>query len=197
MEQSPQQRLPADYQIRIVTNEFSKDELLELMRAYELTATELNLVGNAFRQLDEHDHAEHAFRQSIASAPNYDEAYGNLLSLYTLQERYDDGRALAADALAHAEKHGFIWFHYGRMCALAGDLDNAIDAAYAALNAEDYEFEAAYELGVRALLERIGSKRSKDPESDVQDAWKLLTVGLQKFPDSAALQELAEVFEDD
>lgn len=190
-------RLPSEYQVRIVTNQFTRDELQNLMAEYDLTATELNLVGNAFRTMDELELAERTFKKSISEAGSYDEPYGNLLSLYCLQKRYDEGRALLDDALKHAQKHSFIWYHFGRMCALSDDFDSAVAAAYAALEGENYEFEAAYELGVRALFARIGQKKSPNPDKDLEDAHKLLTVGLNKFPDSAALKELAEVFEDD
>ena len=81
------------------------------------------------------------------------------------------------------------------MCVLSDDYDNAVDAAYAALEGEQDEFEAAYELGVRALFARIWQKRSENPEKDLEDAHKPLTLGLSKFPDSTALKELAEVFD--
>lgn len=190
-------RLPTDYQVRIVTNQFKRDELQNLMREHDLTATELNLVGNAFRTMDELELAERTFKKSISKAKGYDEPYGNLLSLYSLQKRYDEGRALLEDALRHVQKHSFVWYHFGRMCALAGDYDSAVNAAYTALEGENYEFEAAYELGVHALLTRIGQKKSTNPEKDREDAHKLLTVGLDKFPDSAELKKLAEVFDDD
>jgi tetratricopeptide (TPR) repeat protein len=131
--------LPWEYQVRIVTNQFTKDELQNLMREHDLTATELNLVANAFRTMDELDLAERTFKESISKEPGYDEAYGNLLSLYCLQERYDEGRALLDDALKHARKHSFVWYHFGRMCALSGDLDSALNAAYLALQGENYQ----------------------------------------------------------
>jgi tetratricopeptide (TPR) repeat protein len=190
-------RLPYEYQVEIVANQFTKDELQSLMREYDLTATELNLVGNAFRTMDDLKLAERTFKKSISKDKGYDEPYGNLLSLYCLQKRYDEGRALLDDALKHARKRSFVWYHFGRMCALSGDYNSAVDAAYAALEGENYEFEAAYELGVRALLARIGQNKSENPEKDVEDAYALLTAGLSKFPDSAELKELAEVFEDD
>ena len=190
-------RLPSEYQVRIVTNQLTKDELQNLMREYELTATELNLVGNAFRTMDEFELAERTLKKSISKDTGYDEPYGNLLSLYCLQNRYDEGRALLDDALKHARKHSFVWYHFGRMCALSGDYDSAVDAAYAALDGEHYEFEAAYALGVRTLFARIGQKKREDAEKDLEDAHNLLTVGLNRFPDSAELKKLAEVFEDD
>lgn len=190
-------RLPSEYQVRIVTNQLTGDELQNLMREYDLTATELNLIGNAFRTMDEFELAERTFKKSISEARGYDEPYGNLLSLYCLQKRYDEGRALFGDALKHARKHSFVWYHFGRLCALSGDYDGAVDAAYAALKGENYEFEAAYELGVHALFARIGKKRSENPEKDLEDAYNLLTVGRNKFPDSPELKELAKVFEED
>jgi tetratricopeptide (TPR) repeat protein len=190
-------RLPSEFQVRIVTNQLTKDELQNLIREYDLTALELNLVGTVFRSMDELGLAERTFKKSISKDKAYDEPYGNLLSLYCLQKRYDEGRALLDDALKHARKHSFVWYHFGRMCALSGDYDRAIDAAYSALKAEDYEFEAAYELGVRALFARIGQKKSENPEKDLEGAYSLLTMGLNKFPDSAELKELAEVFEND
>jgi tetratricopeptide (TPR) repeat protein len=190
-------RLPPEYQVQIVTCQLTSDELQNLMREYDLTATELNLVGNAFRTMDELELAERAFKRSISKDKGYDEPYGNLLSLYCLQTRYDEGRALLDDALKHAQKHSFVWYHFGRMCVLSGDFDTAVAAAYAALEGEDYEFEAAYELGVRALFARIGQKKSENPDKDLKDAHNLIAVGLDKFPDSAELKELAQVFEDD
>ena len=190
-------RLPSEYQVQIVTNQLTKDELQDLMREYDLTATELNLVGNAFRTMDELELSEHTFKKSISKDKRYDEPYGNLLSLYSLQKRYEEGGALLDDALKHARKHSFVLYHFGRMSALSGDFDSAVNAAYAALDGENYEFEAAYELGVRALLTRIGQKKSDNPENDLEEAHKLLRVGLNRFPDSAELKELAEVFEDD
>ena len=82
------------------------------------------------------------------------------------------------------------------MCALSGDYDSAVNAACAALEGEHYEFEAAYELGVRALFARIAQGKSENPEKDLEDAHSLLTLGLNKFPDSAELKKLAEFFED-
>src|SRR5688500_10275072 len=96
--------LPAEYQVRIVTNEFTKDELQDLIGQYDLTATELNLFGNAFRTMDELTLAELTFKKSIATDKGYDEPYGNLLSLYCLQKRNDEGRAVLDEALKHARK---------------------------------------------------------------------------------------------
>jgi hypothetical protein len=64
-------RLPTDYQVRIVTNQFKRDELQNLMREHDLTATELNLVGNAFRTMDELELAERTFKKSISKAKGY------------------------------------------------------------------------------------------------------------------------------
>lgn len=189
--------LPSEYQVRILTNELTKHELQNLMKEYDLTATELNLVGNAFRTMNELELAERTLKKSISKDNGYDEPYGNLLSLYCLQKRYDEGRALLDDALKHARKHSFVWYHFGRMCALSGDYDNAVNAAYAALESENHEFEAAYELGVRALFARIGQNKSENPEKDLEDAYNLLTLGLNKFPDSAELKKLAEFFDDE
>lgn len=190
----PNKDLPVEHEVRIVTNKLTKDELQNLMREYDLTAAQLNNVGNAFRTMGELTLAEHALRESISRDKGYDDPYGNLLSLYSLQKRYADGRALLDDALKQPGKHSYVWFHFGRMSALSGDNDNAVAAAYAALDG-DSEFEAAYELGVRALLSRAAQKQSEAAEKDIEDGYRLLTLGLSKFPGSAKLKELAEVFE--
>ena len=189
-------RLPPEYQVRIVT-EFKKKELQNLMENYELTATELNLVGTAFRNLDEPGLTEAALKESISKDPCYDEPYGNLISLYCSQERYDQCRSVLDDALRNARKDSYVWYHYGRMSAISGDYDSAVEAAYAALKGENYEFEAAYELGVHAIFSRIKHQKSKNPEKDLEDAHNLLKVGLSKFPESAELKELSKFFEDD
>ena len=146
------ERLPPEYQVRIVTNEFNKKELQNLMEDYELTATEVNLVGNAFRNLGELELAEAALKESISKDKGYDEPYGNLISLYCSQKKYDQCRSVLDDAHRDARKDSFVLYQYGRMSVITGDYDTAVNAAYAALKGENYEFEAAYELGVRAIL---------------------------------------------
>lgn len=189
--------MPPRYQVMIATNQFKREELQSLTESYELTATELNLVGNAFRNLGELGLAEAILRESISRDKGYDEPYGNLISLYCFQKRYDQCRAVFDDALRNARNDSFVWYHYGRMSAISGDYDGAVDAAYAALKSANHEFEAAYELGVHAIFTRIKNGKSKNPNKDIEDAYELLQVGLSKFPDSEELKELSQFFEDD
>ena len=65
--------LPSEYQLRILANELTKHELQNLMKEYDLTATELNLVGDAFRTINDHqegrDPRDIAFANSTGSMP--------------------------------------------------------------------------------------------------------------------------------
>jgi len=70
-------------------NNYSKNELINILESYSLSATQANSVGNAFRHLDEFQLAEKYFLLSIELDPKYDEPYAHLISLYAQQGKFD------------------------------------------------------------------------------------------------------------
>lgn len=81
--------LPDEYQVRITANEFKKEQLIDIINKYIFRSHHLNLIGTAFRNLKEFNLAEKTYLDAIELSTKYDEPYGNLLSLYIAQEKYE------------------------------------------------------------------------------------------------------------
>lgn len=186
--------MPEEYQVRITLNEFNKEQLLEIINKYILKSHHLNLIGIAFRNLNEFSLAEKAYKDAIELFPEYDEPYGNLLSLYIAQKKYDLCEDVYREGMNNASKKSFIIYQDGRLAFIKGNFEQSLMAARSILIDEKMNDEAAFVLGIHSLLSLIN--QHKDTEKNFNEAIKMWKMGLSVFPDSESLRQLSKYFED-
>ncbi len=188
----PKVPFPAEYQVKICL-EYNKGELLELYEKYILKAHHLNLIGIAFKKLNEYDLAEKAYIDAIELQPEYDEPYGNLLSLYINQGKYELCEDIYRKGMSDADKKSFIIYQDGRLAFIKGNFQQSLMAARSILIDEEMKDEPAFVLGIHSYLSLI--KQQKDVERNYYEASKMWKKGISVFPDSQALIDLSKHFE--
>jgi len=186
--------MPEEYQVRIILNEFKKEQLLEILNKYIFKSQHLNLIGTAFRNLNEFDLAEKSYKDAIELLPEYDEPYSNLLSLYIAHEKYDLCEDVYRQGMNNAIKKSFIVYQDGRLAFIKGKFEQSLSAARSILSAEVMNYEPAFILGIHSLLSLI--KKQKDIEQNANEAFEMWKMGMIVFPESQSLIELSKYFED-
>lgn len=187
---------PPEDQVNFLSGKNNKEQLLEIMYKYMLEATHLNLIGNAFRALNEFDLAEHTFYKCIELSPEYDEPYGNLLSLYILQEKYELYEDVYTKGMKSATKKAFIIFQDGRLAFIRGNFEQSLMAAREVLIEEDFNDEPAFILAIHSLLSLIKAGNG-DILSYCKEASETWQTGIEKFPQSDDLKHLSKYFIDE
>lgn len=185
--------LPVDFQMDIVLGRLSEAELLNLDARFKLNSNEYNLVGVALKNLDSYKHAESMLKKAIELEPSNEEPYGNLLSLYLETENLQDFESIYHIGMQNAVNKNIIMFQDGRRALMSGNYELALRAAKSMIINEPVE--EAFDLGVRALLSQV--KESDDKERTVMEAHRFYQKGIEIFPDSDRLQQLAYYFSDD
>lgn len=184
--------LPEEYQVRIVLNDFNKQQLLEIINKYILKSHHLNLIGTAFRNLNEYSLAENAYKDAIKLSPEFDEPYGNLLSLYISQQNYESCEDVYRQGMNNATKKSFIIYQDGRLAFIKGNFEQSLSAARSILIDEQMNDEPAFILGIHSLLSMI--KQQKNIEENFNEAVKMWEMGISIFPESQSLNELSKYF---
>ncbi|MEK6782616.1 MAG: hypothetical protein AABY93_12980 [Bacteroidota bacterium] len=186
--------LPIGEEIKIATYGCTKEELVHALDSYRLTPTQLNSIGNAFRNLDELELAEKAFLKSIDLAPGYDEPYAHLISLYGKLNRFDLCEAIYQKGSKLATKKTYIMYHDGRLKFLKGDYNGSLVAGRCILIDEQWRDENAIVLVIKSLLMLIKTNQSENSDNDLQEAKLAWKRGLTLFPGSQELLELSKAF---
>ncbi len=186
--------LPTEVEIKIAIYKYDKNELLNIVEEYTLTATQLNTMGNAFRNFDEFELAEKYFLQSIELAPEYDEPYAHLISLYAKQNKFDLCEAIYQKGSKNATKKTYIMYHDGRVSFLKGDYHGSLMAGRCILIDEKWHYEDAIVLVIKSLLMLIKSNQSENLENDFHEAYLAWKTGLTLFPNSEELLQLSKTF---
>lgn len=184
--------LPQEYQVRIVLNEFNKQQLLEIINKYVLKSNHLNLIGTAFRNLNEYSLAENAYKDAIKLLPEFDEPYGNLLLLYIYQQKYELCEDIYRQGMDNATKKSFIIYQDGRLAFIKGKFRQSLMAARSVLIDENMNNEPAIVMGIHSLLSLI--KQQKNIEENFKEAVEMWKVGISIFPESQSLNELSKYF---
>ena len=187
---------PPELQVNFLTGKYSKEQLLQIMDNYMLEATHLNLIGNAFRALYEFNLAEQAFNKSIELSPEYDEPYGNLLSLYILQKKYELFEDVYLKGMESAVKKSFIIFQDGRLAFIMGNFEQSLMAAREVMIEEDFNDEPAFILAIHSLLSLIKADKG-DVAGYCKEAAETWQTGIKKFPQSDDLKHLSKYFIDE
>ncbi|MDR2970781.1 MAG: hypothetical protein LBU83_02455 [Bacteroidales bacterium] len=192
-EKQEKQPMPPEYQIKIVVGQFNKKQLLDIQDNYILQANHFDLIGTAFRNLEEYELAEKAYFKAIELKADYEDPYSNLMSLYILQKKYDHCEAIYRKGMDNSsDSKSSIVYQDGRLMFVKGNYEMAFRAAQSVLNVEQLEHEGAFVLAIHALLSLIGE--GKETESTISQAVQLWKVGVSKFPKSQPLKELAHFF---
>lgn len=186
--------LPEEYQVRIALNEFRKEQLIDIINKYILKSHHLNLIGLAFRNLKEFDLAEKNYLEAIELSPEYDEPYGNLLSLYITQKKYELCENIYRKGMNNANKKSSIMYQDGRLAFVKGNFEQSLLAARSILIDENMNDEAAFVLAIHSLLSLI--KQQKDTEKNFNEAVKMWEMGISIFSESQSLKELSKHFKD-
>ncbi len=187
------QPLPQEYQLKIIFNQFSKEDLTNLPEKYILTSNHLNLIGSAFRNMNELGLAEKAYKDAIESAPENDEPYGNLMSLYILQGKYELCEDIYQQGMHNATKKSFIIFQDGRLAYIQDEFQHSLMAARCVLTDENFASEEAFILCIRSLLSLI--KEEDNVEKNTIEAIEMWQLGISVFPESDELKKLGEYFQ--
>jgi tetratricopeptide (TPR) repeat protein len=186
--------LPEEYQVRIALNEFRKEQLIDIINKYILKSHHVNLIGLAFRNLKEFNLAEKNYLEAIELSPEYDEPYGNLLSLYITQKKYELCENIYRKGMNNANKKSSIMYQDGRLAFIKGNFEQSLLAARSILIDENMNDEAAFVLAVHSLLSLI--KQQKDTEKNFNEAVKMWEMGISIFSESQSLKELSKHFKD-
>jgi tetratricopeptide (TPR) repeat protein len=188
--------LPVEMQIKIRTGRLSKYELINIRENFQLDAEQLNLLGNAFRQIVEYGLAEKAYLTALELSPEYENPYANLLSLYILQEKYGLCEEIYLKGMRLSSgRQSVIVYQDGRLHYIKGDYNMAFKAAQSCLTVEKFQDEPSFELAVKALLALV--KQGKDTEKNHERARELWKMGINIFPDSERMKELSKYFTND
>jgi tetratricopeptide (TPR) repeat protein len=186
--------MPESYQAGLILNEYDKDQLLEIINKYHLNSHHWNLLGTAFRNLKEDSlSAENAYKEAIEKHPEYDEPYGNLLSLYIAQEKFDLFEHVFRQGMKNASKKSFIIYQDGRLAFMKGNFNQSLMAAMSILIDEEMKNEGAYVLGIHSLLSMLDIEKSA--EKNFNEALKMWKMDISVFPDSESLIQLSIHFE--
>lgn len=188
---------PPENQVNFLIGKYNKDELLEIIDKYSLESHHLNLIGNAFRAINEFDLAEHAFFKSIELMPEYDEPYGNLISLYIIQEKYDQCEDVYLKGMKSATKKSFIIFQDGRLAFIKRNFDQSLMAARTVLMDENMDYEPAFILAIHSLLSLIKEGKGENIKNYCSEASETWQTGINKFPQSDDLKQLSKYFIDE
>ncbi len=185
--------LPDEYQVKIALNEFSRKQLIAISTKFILEAQHLDSIGNAFKNLNEYRLAEKAYIDAIELLPEFDKPYGNLLSLYIDQGKYELCEDIYHKGMTEADKKPYIIYQDGRLSFIQGNFRKSLMVARYILMDEGIEDEPAFVLAIHSLLSLI--KQQKDVEKNYYEASKMWKAGISIFPDSPALIELTKHFE--
>ena len=189
------QSLPAEYQVDIVCNKFSKQQLIGLQNKYILQGNHYDLIGTAFRNMKEFDLSEKAYLKAIELFPEFENSYANLISLYILQRKYDlcdDIYGKASRNISDEHKRSVVIYQDGRLQFAKGKYSTALMAARSVLTVENFQHEGAFVLAIHSLLSLI--KEQVDVEHNYGEALKMWKFGLSIFTDSKDLNEFAKYF---
>lgn len=181
---------------KLALNMLTLNELNDLVLNNKLDSHQMNLVANSYRHYEDYDFAEKAFLSAIELDPSNDQPYGNLMSLYILQSKFEQCNEIYQIGMKYADNKSFIIFQDGRYHYTRGSYGMAYSAALQVLTMERMQNEVAFILGVQAQLNL--AEESKDDVTTNKynnSAKEMLSQGLYIFPKSEGLLMLKEKFE--
>ena len=182
------QPLPQEYQLEILLGKFNKKQLQKLQDNYTLQANHYDLIGTAFRNMEEYELSEKAYMQAIELSPGFEDPYANLLSLYIRQGKYEQCEAIYRKGMDNSSgSKSSIVFQDGRLHFIKGNYELALHAARSILNVERFQDEYAFVLAVKSMIAL--AKQGVDREENYTEAKKLCQFGLSIF-NSEQLREL-------
>ncbi len=176
--------LLTDYGV-LLSQSGETDKAIELLRRAQRLDPEapgLNInIGTVYTMMGEHEKALEAFRQAIDSSPEDPEAYYNLGNLYAIQKRMEEAEKYFLETIRRNPRHsgahvnlGNIYQNTGRT-ALAEEQFRLVLSINPALFAPYINLAGLYQSAGRDKL-----------------AGEIIQLGLQRFPDNAALKQLAD-----
>jgi tetratricopeptide (TPR) repeat protein len=188
------QTLPSTLEVKLAMAQCNRDELLTIANQYDLSQYQSNSLGNAFRSINELDLAERYFLKSIALDPSYDEPYGNLISLYAQQGKFDACNEIYKLGSRNAAKKTFIMYQDGRVHFLQGDYQTSLFAGRCILIDDKWQNEDAIAMVIKSILMLIRAGQSENIDADFEEAETACKRGLLLFPDSEQLKQLSGYF---
>lgn len=184
--------LPIDTQIKIVLNAFSLEEMNEIEGKYYLNEYHWNILGLSYRKINNYEMAEKSYLNAIELKPDYEEPYGNLMSLYILLERWNSYEDIYAKGISKASTTSFIIYQDGRFQFQIGNYDVAYNAALTILQQEKMHSEPAYVLGIKSLIKLSESASIEVRGKFFAESALLLDRALNMFPNSVDLIKIKE-----
>lgn len=184
--------LPIDTQIKIALNTFTSEQLNEIKEKYILNEYHSNIIGLSYRKLGNYEMAEQLYLNAIKLKPDYEEPYGNLMSLYITLEKWDMYEDIYNKGIINAPSNSFIIYQDGRYQFFIGNYEMAYKAALSVLNQENKQNESAFILGLKSLLKLSNTNNIEDKGKYLAEARLLLEKALTIFPKSIELIKIKE-----
>lgn len=130
--------LPLDIQVKINAGDFDTEKIKKIISEYDLSAEELNIIAVGFRLKKEFDFAEKYFKDSLKKNKAEGDVYGNLISLYCEQERYDLCEKIFKLGLKMARRgREFVYYHQARAWFNQKKYDLAVSTAMSGIEKEE------------------------------------------------------------
>lgn len=136
--------------------------------------------------------AEKSYLNAIEIKPDYEEPYGNLMSLYIFLKRWDSLESIYQSGISNASSHSFIIFQAGRYQFYLGNYELSYNAALKVIQEDKLDNEQAFILGIKSLIKLTESTNKQDKKTLFVETSILLDKALNHFPNSIDLIQLKE-----
>jgi len=185
--------LPFDLQLDIQSGKFDTKQVLKIISGYDLSSHELNIIGIGFKNKKEFGLTEKYFIKSLKKDKSNSDAYGNLISLYCEQKKYNLCEKTYLSGIKNAGRgREFIYYHQARALFNQKKYNEALKVGL--LGIEEKDDELTYILCIKALMniakifqQANKNELAKDP---LIMASSLSQIAIKAFPESKEIKEL-------
>ncbi len=161
------------------------DKAIELLRRAQRLDPEApglnNNIGTVYIMTGEHEKAAGAFRQAVDSDPEDPEAYYNLGNLYVIQQRMEEAEKYFLKAIRMNPRHSGAHVNLGNIYQNTGRTALA-----------EKQFRLALSINPALFAPYINLAKLYQFTGRIKLAGEIVQLGLQRFPDNAALKQLAD-----
>ncbi len=183
--------MPEAYQVQILMNQFSVEQLKKLTQDYTLLAHHWNLIANSYKQFQEYDLAEKAYLKAIELDKTNEDHYGNLLALYIKTDNYTNYENIYSAGMANANPRSYIVLKDGMYHYKQKNYDMAHSAALSVLTAKQMQDENAFILAVTSLFSwALEIENKEEVYEKFMEGIEMLRLGLIVFPNSEHLNSI-------
>ncbi len=193
----PKKGLPIDLQIKMLSGDFDTKKVKEIISGYDLSEEELNIIANGFRLKKEFDLAEKYYQDALKKNKGDGDVYGNLISLYCEQEKYDlCGKTFKLGVKMAWQGREFIYFHQARAWFNQKKYDFAVSTAILGIEKEE-KYEPLFILCIKSWIIMGAESHKQNKSEEAKDtfalAGKMAHIAHSIFPESEEVSELYDL----